>query len=371
MAGLSPLPVTARLEWQMTALATSPQLRPMLATVPREGGRRLEGYAALSCRDDDDGLRIGIPRPGSDDAWDIAASTPQIRRVVAGRLAGMIAAAEPPWRLEITGIQDRRTADLLARLLPGAQVDRVAGVPIVQLRLPGGGAGFEVPERVRKTLSRGASHLDADGVIEDPQWTRDPKTLLAMMPEIQAAHEDRDAEEPERESDLAADGALGFWQATYQLHALRGELEVGTLGIDGHLAAYVVAILDRASNPPAYRVLDGRIARAWKRYYPGIRLEAAMLGRVLADGRWDYVDWMSRRFPQALLMANGTTPDTWELRAAAVSAAAGPALAALPAPAPVPAPVPASGRAAVHRGTRVHGGLAGRRAPARCPGGGS
>jgi hypothetical protein len=42
-----------------------------------------------------------------------------------------------------------------------------------------------------------------------------------------------------------------------------------------------------------------------------------MLGHVLADGRFDYIDWMSRQFPQALLMANATAPRTWEVRAAA------------------------------------------------------
>jgi hypothetical protein len=315
MSWLSPLPVTARTAWQMTALATRPDLRPLIATVPPEGGC-VDGRAALSCRDDGHTLYIGIPRPGSDDAWDIAARTPQARRAVGRQLTRMITEAGPPWQLEITGIQDRLTADLLARLMPGAQVDSAPGVPIVQLRLQDGGAGFAVPAEVRKTLRRGAAHLAADGLAADPQFTCNPKSLLAMMPDIQAAHQVRDAD-PGRDSDLATPGAAEFWQAVYQYHAGRGELEVGTLDIDGHMAAYVVAILDQASNPPAYRVLDGRMARPWKRYYPGIRLEVAMLGHVLADGRFDYIDWMSRQFPQALLMANATTPRTWEVRAAA------------------------------------------------------
>jgi hypothetical protein len=315
MPWLSPLPVTARAAWQMTALATGPDLRPLIAVVPPDGGF-LVGRAVLSCRDDGRTLHIGIPRPGSDDAWDIESRTPQARRAVARQLAAMVIAAGPPWQLEITGIQDRRTADLLARLLPGAQVDSVPGVPIVQLRLQDGGAGFAVPAAVRKTLRRGAAHLAADGLAADPQFTCNPKTLLAMMPDIQAAHQVRDADTG-RDSDLATPGAAEFWQAVYQYHAARGELEVGTLDIDGHMTAYIVAILDQASDPPAYRVLDGRMAPPWKRYYPGIRLETAMLGHVLADGRFDCIDWMSRQFPQALLMANATAPRTWEVRAAA------------------------------------------------------
>jgi len=315
MPELRPLPVTARLPWQMAALATAPELRPLIAAMPWDGGR-LDGRAVLSCRDDGRALRIGIPRPGSDDAWDIEASTPKARRAVARRLAEMVTAAGPPWQLEITGIQDRLTADLLARFLPGAQVDSAPGIPIVQFRQEDGRAGFAVPEEIRKSLRRGAAHLDADAVTEDPQFARDPKDVLAMMPDIQAAHEQRDGD-PGRDADLAAPGALEFWQAIYQHHAGLGELEVGTLDIDGHLAAYVVAILDQTSNPPAYRVWDGRMVPARKRYYPGIRLEAALLGHVLADGRFDYVDWMSRRFPEALLMANATSPRTWEVRAAA------------------------------------------------------
>jgi len=315
MRPLSLVPVTARPHWQMAALATTPDLSPLLAVVP-PGGGRLDGCAVLSCRDDGRSLRIGIPRPGSDDAGDIAARTSQARRAVARRLAAIMTAAGPPWQLEITGIQDRLTAEQMARLLPGAQVDSMPGVPAVHLRMVDGRAGFVLPAAVRKTLRRGAAHLDADEVTADVRFTRDTKALLAMMPGILAARRDR-AAAAGRDNDLADPGALAFWQFVYQYHAARGELEAGTLDIDGHLAAYVVAILDHAANPPAYRVLDGQIAGPWKRYYPGIRLEAALLGHVLAGGRFDYVDWMSRRFPEALLMANWTAPRAWEVRAAA------------------------------------------------------
>ena len=64
MPWLSPLPVTAREAWQMTALATGPDLRPLIAVVPPDGGF-LVGRAVLSCRDDGRTLHIGIPRPGS------------------------------------------------------------------------------------------------------------------------------------------------------------------------------------------------------------------------------------------------------------------------------------------------------------------
>ena len=80
MPWLSPLPVTAREAWQMTALATGPGLRALIAAVP-PGGGLLDGRAVLSCRDDGRTLHIGIPRPGSDDAWDI----PPGRRKGAGQ----------------------------------------------------------------------------------------------------------------------------------------------------------------------------------------------------------------------------------------------------------------------------------------------
>ena len=51
----------------------------------------------------------------------------------------------------------------------------------------------------------------------------------------------------------------------YDGHAARGELEVATLRLDGHLAAYVVALAD----PPAYRVFDGRFAPSGGRTPPG------------------------------------------------------------------------------------------------------
>ena len=84
-----------------------------------------------------------------------------------------------------------------------------------------------------------------------------------------------------RVSDLDDGAGVAFWRSVYDGHAARGELEVATLRLDGHLAAYVVALADS----PAYRVFDGRFAPKLAAVLPGRRLEVAVVeharGRVL------------------------------------------------------------------------------------------
>ena len=118
---------------------------------------------------------------------------------------------------------------------------------------------------------------------------------------------DHDAGRP---SDLDDTAGVAFWRSVYDLHAARGELEVGTLRLDGHLAAYVIALVDR----PAYRVFDGRFAPPWRRYSPGRRLEAAVVGHARREG-FAVLDWMSSVAPEKLVASTWAEP-RWTVTAA-------------------------------------------------------
>ncbi len=70
--------------------------------------------------------------------------------------------------------------------------------------------------------------------------------------------------------------------------------------LDGQLAAYVVALLDRRT----YRVFDGRMDTRFADYSPGRLIEAAALDRALRDPRFTVLDWMSGVAAEKLLTAN-------------------------------------------------------------------
>jgi len=129
---ITAVPVTARLSWQYAAIAAAADARPLLAALP--GPHGLEAFALLACRDENGTLALTIPRAGSDDAWELNARTPKARHAIAALLAAMITGAGRPWRLEITGLLDQETAELLASLLPGAKVQDAPAVPCVRFQ---------------------------------------------------------------------------------------------------------------------------------------------------------------------------------------------------------------------------------------------
>jgi hypothetical protein len=96
----------------------------------------------------------------------------------------------------------------------------------------------------------------------------------------------------------------------YDEHAARGELEVATLRLDGHLAAYVVALADS----PAYRVFDGRFAPKWRPYSPGRRLEVAVMEHARRRS-FPELDWMSSVAPEKLVASTQADP-RWAVTAA-------------------------------------------------------
>jgi hypothetical protein len=72
----------------------------------------------------------------------------------------------------------------------------------------------------------------------------------------------------------------------------------------------VIALVDR----PAYRVFDGRFAPPWRRYSPGRRLEAAVVGHARREG-FDVLDWMSSVAPEKLVASTWEDP-RWTVTAA-------------------------------------------------------
>jgi hypothetical protein len=297
-------PVTARLAWWRAAVAADPGAVPLLLALRGHGGT-ITAATLVALRDEDGDPRITSVRPHTDDVWDIAAISPGARQVLLAGLARYAAGLSGRWRLTLTGMRDAGEATWLAGHLPGGRAVPAPPVP---------GIGFtrdEVPlaPGIRSGLDRSWRRIRRHALTETIRFEREPDRLRRLRDEIEAVHQARD-HDAGRVSDLDDQAGLAFWRSVYDEHAARGELEVATLRLDGHLAAYVVALADS----PAYRVFDGRFAPKWRPYSPGRRLEAAVVERARRDGFLE-LDWMSSVAPEKLVACTQADP-RWAVTAA-------------------------------------------------------
>ena len=217
------IPVTARLAWWRAALMADRDIVPLL----------------LALRGQDGECRITSVRPHTDDVWDVAAVSAGARHTVLAGLVRYAARLSCPWRLTLTGLRDGDEATWLARQLPDGRVVPAPPVP---------GIGFgqdEVPlgPGIRSGLDRSAHRIRQHALTETIRFEREPARLAELRDEIEAVHLARD-HDAGRVSDLDDGAGVAFWRSVYDGHAARGELEVATLRLDGHLAAYVVALAD-------------------------------------------------------------------------------------------------------------------------------
>ncbi|MGD0241641.1 MAG: GNAT family N-acetyltransferase [Streptosporangiaceae bacterium] len=319
---LAGTPVTARLAWWRSAVRAEHDAVPVLLALPAPDdplrAAALVAAALVAVREQDGVWQITSGRPHSDDTWEVAARSADARRTMLAELAGFATDLRRPWQLVLTGLRDGNDAAWLARQLPGSHVTPASPVP---------GIGFKAGQvtfgpGIRSGLDRSSQRIRQHALSEEIQFERDPDRLAKLRGEIEDVHLARD-HDAGRESDLDDTAGVAFWRSVYDLHAARGELEVATLRLDGHLAAYVIAFTDG----PAYRVFDGRFAPPWRRYSPGRRLEAAVVEHARFEG-FAVLDWMTSVAPEKLVAS------TWAEPRWTVTAAGGqrPARAAVPRP---------------------------------------
>ncbi len=326
---LAGTPVTARLAWWRSAIMSGRGAEPVLLALPAPGDG-IRAAALVAVHEAGGAWQVTSGRPHSDDTWEIAARSASARRTLLNELAGFTRELGGPWQLNLTGLRDGNDAVWLAGQLPGGRAVPAAAVPVI---------GFTAGEvafgpGIRSGLDRSSQRIRQHALREQIEFERDPGRLARLRDEIEAVHLARD-HDAGRPSDLDDTAGVAFWRSVYDLHAARGELEVGTLRLDGHLAAYVIAFADGA----AYRVFDGRFAPPWRRYSPGRRLEAAVVEHARREG-FGVLDWMSSVAPEKLVASTGAEP-RWTVSAAGNQR---PAHTAIPAPRAGTAPRPAAAR---------------------------
>src|SRR6185437_10318160 len=253
-------------------------------------------------------------RPYTDDVWDVAAVSAGARHTVLAGLVRHATRLSCPWRLTLTGLRDGEEATWLAGQLPRGHVQPAPPVPAI------GFSQDEIPlgPGIRSGLDRSGHRIRQHKLIETIRFEREPDLLAELRDEIEAVHLARD-HDAGRVSDLDDGAGVAFWRSVYDGHAARGELEVATLRLDGHLAAYVVALPDS----PVYRVFDGRFAPKWRLYSPGRRLEVAVVEHARSRP-FRELDLMGSVAPEKLVARTQDDP-RWAV------VAAGDARPALPA----------------------------------------
>jgi CelD/BcsL family acetyltransferase involved in cellulose biosynthesis len=297
-------PVTARLSWWRSVVMADRRAVPVLLTRPGAGGT-LTAAALIALREANGVGQITSGRPPSDDVWEVAAVSARARRAMLTEVARFVRGLDRPWQLALTGLRNGEDATWLAGQLPAGRAVPAPPVP---------GIGFSRDEvtfapGIRRGLDRSGQRIGRHALTEEIGFEREPARLAKLREEIEAVHLARD-HDAGRVSDLDDPSGAAFWRSVYDLHAASGELEVATLRLDGHLAAYVIALVD----PPAYRVFDGRFAPPWREYSPGRRLEAAVVEHARRGG-FRVLDWMSSVAPEKLVASTWAEP-RWAVTAA-------------------------------------------------------
>jgi CelD/BcsL family acetyltransferase involved in cellulose biosynthesis len=206
-------------------------------------------------------------------------------------LAGLLDGFRSPWllRLDQFPAADRGLTELAGRL---SAVTLGPGDASPMIELAGFDPARDVSKSARQSGRTGRNRAAADGLELTIDRARDPEQIRGLLPALEELHASRDRALGRR-SDLEKPEPLAFWRLLLPEAAGRGEVEVVVLRLAGRPVCHLIALLDG----PFYRVWDFRIAPGSERYNPGHVLRDDVLRGVVADPRWEAVDWMRGEEP--------------------------------------------------------------------------
>lgn len=292
-------PVTARRPWVRAWAGAYAPAGPWGVAVRDGASGRLDAVALFCHRDHGSWDEIAPLGRRQLDRGFLPARHPGAARALATAVSAHLRSRSRPWMLRIGQLP---AGDPVARGIVDALPDArtVPGLPIPKVEF-GGEETVEawLGKGLRKQLRKARNRVGEDGVRLAVGFESEAGAVEEVLGEVERTHRARE-QHARRSSDLDSRPGLRFWRDVVVDHARRGEVEVGTLRLDGDLAAYVVSLLDGGS----YRVFDGRFATSWARFSPGRLLETAMLERALDDARFERVDWMNGLASEKLLAAN-------------------------------------------------------------------
>lgn len=292
------LPVMTKSGWLKLWSKSFNDWIPLTVTV-RDRSGDLVGLAPLATKPD--GVETNVVAAGHGVSFFTA--MPAVGTAAVQALASAISEAvhslPGTWNLNIEQLPEHDlVAQVLAekfaygRLLPERRVPRLVFSTAHSVEDVIGDVNSEVLATARAELK------EAD-IATYVGFDRGSAISSHLIDELEVLRRSRD-QELNRASDLDNDAKRSFWRGLIAGRSGQWEAEVATVRLDGKLAAYTAAILDRDT----YRIFDGQIETEWERYRPGKLVEAAALRRALTDDRFAAVDWMSRSGAGDLLASN-------------------------------------------------------------------
>jgi diguanylate cyclase len=291
-------PLMARRRWTQTWASVNRDKELLVIGVRNQRGG-LDAAAVLARATHADHLELVGAGHGSWACTRLPARTPGGARLLADAIARQVRGSHLPVHFELDQLAGGDpVVQLLLRRLPEAELHPTAWIPQVALRREEP-IEAHLSRNLRRQLRKATNRAATDGRTLAIHFERDHGEIAALLPRMEEIHMRRD-HTTRAESDLDDPGTRRFWQAIILACARDGRVEVGTLHIDGDLAAYVVAILDG----DAYRIFDGHCDTTHARYSPGRLIETAALQRAAGSVRYRVFDWMSGEGAEKILAAN-------------------------------------------------------------------
>ncbi len=308
------VPVNARLRWLQVWSSLESGWTPWAVLVRARDTGRLCAAALLAKRRTEAGYEVVAMGHGVFGAIRLAAREGAAAHLLAQAVNHQLATLPDAWTLTLDNLPDDDLAgQFLIDLLPNATATPVAGVPFVDM------AAFRdsadpYTQNMRRQLRKAENRLATDGLGVDIQFARTEPEIRLLLPRLERIHVDRD-HAAGRASDLDDPNIRELWRQLILAHTVGDQIEVATLSINDSIVAYVIGIRDDRT----YRVFDGHFDTTWARYSPGRLIECAVLQHLVAEDRYDTVDWMLGVAAEKILVATGTK-DGLVLRAASHNA---------------------------------------------------
>ncbi len=292
------LPVMTKSGWLRLWSKSFTDWIPLTVTV-RDSSGDLVGFAPLATKPD--GVETSVVAAGHGVSF--FTGLPVVGAAAVQALASAVSEAvhslPGTWNLTIEQLAEHDlVAQVLAekfaygRLVPERRVPRLVFSTAHSVEDVIGDTNSE-------TLTTARADLKESEIATYVGFDRGSSISSHLIDEIEVLRRSRD-QELNRASDLDNDAKRSFWRGLIAGLPGQWEAEVATVRLDGQLAAYTAAILDRDT----YRIFDGQIETEWERFRPGKLVEAAALRRALTDDRFAAVDWMSRSGAGDLLASN-------------------------------------------------------------------
>jgi diguanylate cyclase (GGDEF)-like protein len=293
------MPVMARTAW-LTHWATAfTNWTPMVVEIRTPQTQQLAGCATLAI-DKRAGVATVVALGHSSSLFaGLPARDATASKALAKAIVRTLDSAAEVWSLDLEQLPDHDpTLGYLREELENVQLLPELRVPRV-LFSTAHNVDEILSKSMRKQLRRARQKIENAGLEMVIAFDRGRAINSELLDEVEIVHVQRDRD-ARRNSDLDRPAEREFWRSVVEGGHGAWEIEIATLRLDGHLAAYAVAILDG----DAYRIYDGHMATEWRDYSPGRLVEAASLSRALSDQRFAVLDWMSGIAAEKLLTTN-------------------------------------------------------------------